>query len=65
MGAIWHPGQRSVLLAGPKEDPATHVIPLSAYGPGIVDTPMWDHIDRELAKIVRHTIKLSCRTVAY
>ena len=24
-----------------------------AYGPGIVDTPMWDHIDRELAKIVR------------
>lgn len=23
-----------------------------AYGPGIVDTPMWDHIDRELARIV-------------
>ncbi|KAF7795994.1 hypothetical protein EIP86_007163 [Pleurotus ostreatoroseus] len=23
----------------------------AAYGPGIVDTPMWDHIDRELAKI--------------
>ena len=25
----------------------------TAYGPGIVDTPMWDHIDRELARIVR------------
>lgn len=25
----------------------------TAYGPGIVDTPMWDHIDRELAAIVR------------
>ncbi len=25
----------------------------AAYGPGIVDTPMWNHIDRELAKIVR------------
>ena len=25
---------------------------VTAYGPGIVDTPMWDHIDRELAKIV-------------
>lgn len=24
-----------------------------AYAPGIVDTPMWDHIDAELAKIVR------------
>ena len=25
---------------------------VAAYGPGIVDTPMWDHIDRELARIV-------------
>ena len=27
---------------------------MPAYGPGIVDTPMWDHIDRELAQIVRY-----------
>lgn len=25
---------------------------ITAYGPGIVDTPMWEHIDRELAQIV-------------
>ena len=29
-----------------------------AYGPGIVDTPMWDHIDRELARIV-------CRSLCF
>lgn len=30
---------------------AQYGIRVNAYGPGIVDTPMWDHIDRELAKI--------------
>ncbi|EPQ55233.1 NAD P-binding protein [Gloeophyllum trabeum ATCC 11539] len=30
---------------------AQYDIRVNAYGPGIVDTPMWDHIDRELAKI--------------
>ncbi|KAJ3486836.1 hypothetical protein NLI96_g3948 [Meripilus lineatus] len=31
---------------------AQYGIRVNAYGPGIVDTPMWDHIDRELAKIL-------------
>ncbi|KAI0784504.1 NAD-P-binding protein [Abortiporus biennis] len=30
---------------------AQYGIRVNAYGPGIVDTPMWDHIDRELASI--------------
>ncbi|CAL1716029.1 unnamed protein product [Somion occarium] len=30
---------------------AQYGIRVNAYAPGIVDTPMWDHIDRELAKI--------------
>ncbi|KAI0749671.1 NAD-P-binding protein [Daedaleopsis nitida] len=30
---------------------AQYGIRVNAYGPGIVDTPMWDHIDRELAAI--------------
>lgn len=30
---------------------AQYDIRVNAYGPGIVDTPMWDHIDRELAQI--------------
>ncbi|KAF9807730.1 hypothetical protein IEO21_08089 [Rhodonia placenta] len=30
---------------------AQYGIRVNAYGPGIVDTPMWDHIDAELAKI--------------
>ncbi|KAH8100764.1 NAD-P-binding protein [Cristinia sonorae] len=30
---------------------AEYGIRVNAYGPGIVDTPMWDHIDAELAKI--------------
>ncbi|OJT07609.1 Diacetyl reductase [(S)-acetoin forming] [Trametes pubescens] len=30
---------------------AEHGIRVNAYGPGIVDTPMWDHIDRELAAL--------------
>ncbi|EKM58466.1 uncharacterized protein PHACADRAFT_252808 [Phanerochaete carnosa HHB-10118-sp] len=30
---------------------AQYGIRVNAYGPGIVDTPMWDHIDRELARI--------------
>ncbi|KAH9948615.1 NAD-P-binding protein [Amylocystis lapponica] len=29
----------------------TYGIRVNAYAPGIVDTPMWDHIDRELAKL--------------
>ncbi|GBE88556.1 Versicolorin reductase 1 [Sparassis crispa] len=30
---------------------AEYGIRVNAYAPGIVDTPMWDHIDRELARI--------------
>jgi len=30
---------------------AQYDIRVNAYAPGIVDTPMWDHIDRELARI--------------
>ncbi|THG96210.1 hypothetical protein EW026_g5587 [Hermanssonia centrifuga] len=30
---------------------AQYGIRVNAYAPGIVDTPMWDHIDRELAQI--------------
>ncbi|TFK50917.1 NAD(P)-binding protein [Heliocybe sulcata] len=30
---------------------AMYDIRVNAYAPGIVDTPMWDHIDRELAEI--------------
>ncbi|OCH95362.1 NAD-P-binding protein [Obba rivulosa] len=30
---------------------AQYGIRVNAYGPGIVDTPMWDHIDRVLAQI--------------
>ncbi|KIP10446.1 hypothetical protein PHLGIDRAFT_22239 [Phlebiopsis gigantea 11061_1 CR5-6] len=30
---------------------AQYGIRVNAYAPGIVDTPMWDHIDRELARI--------------
>ncbi len=36
-------------------EPHKPLIRMIAYGPGIVDTPMWDHIDRELARIVRPT----------
>ncbi|KAH9903002.1 NAD-P-binding protein [Cubamyces lactineus] len=35
---------------------AQYGIRVNAYGPGIVDTPMWDHIDRELAKIEGITV---------
>ncbi|KAI0073866.1 NAD(P)-binding protein [Panus rudis PR-1116 ss-1] len=35
---------------------AQYGIRVNAYAPGIVDTPMWDHIDRELAKIEGITI---------
>ncbi|KDQ56252.1 hypothetical protein JAAARDRAFT_306398 [Jaapia argillacea MUCL 33604] len=31
---------------------ARYGIRVNAYAPGFVDTPMWDHIDAELAKIV-------------
>lgn len=35
---------------------AQYGIRVNAYGPGIVDTPMWDHIDRELARIENITV---------
>ncbi|CDO75543.1 hypothetical protein BN946_scf184883.g5 [Trametes cinnabarina] len=35
---------------------AQYGIRVNAYGPGIVDTPMWDHIDRELARIEGITV---------
>ncbi|TBU38120.1 NAD(P)-binding protein [Dichomitus squalens] len=35
---------------------AQYDIRVNAYAPGIVDTPMWDHIDRELAKIEGITV---------
>ncbi|KZT73186.1 NAD(P)-binding protein [Daedalea quercina L-15889] len=36
---------------GAAKEWAKYGIRVNAYGPGIVDTPMWDHIDRELAEI--------------
>ncbi|EIN14648.1 NAD(P)-binding protein [Punctularia strigosozonata HHB-11173 SS5] len=35
---------------------AQYGIRVNAYGPGIVDTPMWDHIDAELARIEGLTV---------
>lgn len=52
MGAIRHPSQWCVKLSA--SDATRRHNRCLAYGPGIVDTPMWDHIDRELAQIVRH-----------
>ncbi|KAI0734160.1 hypothetical protein C8Q72DRAFT_452110 [Fomitopsis betulina] len=36
---------------GAAKEWAQYGIRVNAYGPGIVDTPMWEHIDRELAHI--------------